>query len=64
MTTTAVSVGRVGAFRARMAGANARRDGLPVTACPDLIRGEWAERTRARYWVLGWYRADKALRSQ
>jgi hypothetical protein len=45
-----------------MAGALARRDGQPVTACPDKIRGAWAERVRARYWVLGWYRADKVLR--
>ena len=55
------SIGRVGAFRARMAGALARRDGQPVTACPHNPAGSWDERVKARYWIRGWQRADKVL---
>lgn len=55
------TIGRVGAFRARMAGALARKDGQPVTACPFSIDGDWNERVKARYWIRGWNRADKVL---
>lgn len=55
-------IGRVGAFRARTAGALARREGKPVTDCPYSPAGDWNERVKARYWVLGWTRADSVLR--
>lgn len=55
------SIGRVGVFRARMAGALARRDGEPVTACPHDPSGQFDERVKARYWIRGWQRADKVL---
>lgn len=62
MSATGPRIGRVGAFRARMAGALARKDGLPVTACPHKVRGEWDERVKARFWIKGWQRADRVLR--
>jgi hypothetical protein len=55
-------IGRVGAFRARMAGALARRDGQPVTANPYSTNGDFNERVKARYWIRGWNRADTVLR--
>lgn len=54
-------IGRIGTFRARMAGALARRDGQPVTACPHDPNGSWDDRVEARYWIRGWQRADKVL---
>lgn len=57
-------IGRVGAFRARMAGALARRDNQPVTACPHDPQGDWNDRVKARYWIRGWSRADKVLSEQ
>ena len=64
MSAESPRIGRIGAFRARMAGALARRDGQPVTACPHRARGTFEERVRARYWIRGWMRADKVLRGQ
>jgi hypothetical protein len=55
-------VGRLAAFRARVAGASARRAGQPVTAVPYKVDGPWRERTLSRYWVRGWVRADAVLR--
>lgn len=54
-------IGRVGVYRARMAGALARRDNQPVTGCPHDPNGDWDERVKARYWIRGWQRADKVL---
>lgn len=56
-------IGRVGAFRARMAGAVARRDNQPAKACPHDLNGSWRERTLGRYWLRGWVRADAVLRA-
>jgi len=58
---SAPQIGRVGAFRARMAGALARKDGKPVTDCPYDPSGSWDERVKARYWIRGWNRADMVL---
>ena len=57
-------IGRVGAFRARMAGSLARRDGQPVTACPYNPGGDWDEQVKARFWIRGWQRADVVLREE
>ena len=55
-------VTRLSAFRARVAGASARRAQQPVTDCPFKASGTWRQRTLARYWTLGWLRADAVLR--
>lgn len=58
----AAYIGRLAAFRARVAGASARRAGQPSTACPYKVAGPFRERTLARYWIRGWVRADMVLR--
>ena len=58
------SIGRIAAFRARMAGALARRDEQPATSCPYTLNGDWRNRTLGRYWLRGWHRADMALRDR
>lgn len=62
MSASGPRIGRVGAFRARMAGALARRDGQAVTACPHDPGGTWDEQVKARFWIRGWQRADMVLR--
>lgn len=57
-------IGRIGAFRARLAGAAACRDGAPVTACPYSLDGTYEQRIKARYWVKGYSRAQMILAKQ
>lgn len=61
-TISGDGVGRLAAFRARVAGASARRRGLPSTAVPYKVKGTYRERTLARFWLRGWVRADRVLR--
>ena len=56
-----VGVGRLAAFRARVAGASARRAGQPSTSVPYKVAGSYRERTLARFWMRGWVRADMVL---
>lgn len=49
------------AFRAQLAGAEARREGLPVTACPYKVGGSAGDRVKARMWIRGYSRADMVL---
>ena len=57
----AQSIGRVAMFRARVAGALARRDGQDAIDCPYDLNGDYYDRARARFWLRGWARADRAL---
>ena len=62
MSSPDTTVGRLAAFRARVAGASARRAGQPSSDCPYKLNGSFRERTLGRYWVRGWVRADMVLR--
>lgn len=54
-------IGRIGAFRALRAGVAARRDGVPLEACPYDLGGPFEQRVKARYWVRGWTRANSVM---